>query len=98
MQAPKSHASGRSLSAHHNKEHPTDGAEEDTLYPFYFGKDAGKQQGKLNRTLQSLNPFKVSPTFALLLTVGMWVVGCTQRETSVDLPVLAEKQSWWGLV
>ena len=95
MQAPKSHASGRSLSSHHNKENPTDGAEEDTLYPFYFGKDAGKQQGKLNRTLQSLNPFKVCP---LLLIVGMWVVGCTQRETTFDLPVIAEKQSWWGVV
>lgn len=33
--------------------------EDDNLYPYYLGKDAGKQHGKLNRTLHSLNPFKV---------------------------------------
>lgn len=40
---------------------PTAGSafDDDSLYPFYFGKDSGRQHGRLNRTLHSLNPFKV---------------------------------------
>lgn len=57
-----------SLEVSTKPESPATQPNDESFHPYYLNKDAVKQHGVLNRTLSSLNPFKVR-TLRLLTAV-----------------------------